>query len=448
MNKVFVFCENYNREFKTKLELSFKLLEINNVESIYIGDQRLLYLLGKFRLLNNGIVVIKSAQRYIRKYLEKIKKDNVLLLQDEEGLVSIETSKGKSVNRNDKYNLSLIDEIFCWNQEEKESFLNVDAGLENKISICGNIRTSIYTDYQKIYKREIQEIKEKYEDYIFIVGNGKIAFSSNHEPPVSEIIKNNVKKYTQGEEYLNTVLAWSENMIYSYFHLFDFLARLKKDDELCNTQIVYRPHPGENKDIISKLFEDLGNIYIEDEYSVIPWLAAAKVVIGSGTTTLVESLNLSKPTFSLVFDSNNKKYKNVTKMLPNELSIMSEDGEQLLESIKDFSKDKLSDSYRKVYEICQSKIDTYQIYAEKVEKLTDVKTKSSNNKGSDILYKLITASYDWFSRLQASKDYKVNHNKKFPENALKSDIKCIQEMAKERKLKIKIINSRLIKLYK
>ena len=287
---VFMCLENAKRELDGKIILAASILSHSPETIIVIGDQNVLFKVILI-LRVKALILVKSAQFYMYKYFKRIKKQNsVIILQDEEGMFTMEDDGISGTNRNYNIVKKYVDFVFCWNKKEYHSYKGLRSST--KILITGNPRTSILGSgvAQKFYQRQIEDIKSEYGKFILYCSTfcQAIPYGKLSASEYLELVKLS-ESYSQ-TEYERQV-AWSRYVHYSVFEILSFI---KEHSEryscgLTQTKLVFRPHPSDDLAFILKLFGDLPGVFIEDKYPIAPWLCCADAVFGSTCSTLVEA---------------------------------------------------------------------------------------------------------------------------------------------------------------
>lgn len=460
---VYILVENYNREFLFKVKLAENIIHQNITNRIIIGDQRNLFFLLRWGMLEPGIVFVKSAQNYILNILKAIKKHgHKIILQDEEGLVLLKDSDGKFENRNSDNCLDYISKIFCWTEDEYNSYLERNIRLKNKLILSGNLRTnSRYIGLNSVvYNEEIQTIRSEKDDFILIVGNAKIAYSKFGETPIKDVITNNVlKKNKSSKNYLDSILQWSLNMRLSYFSIFEFISLVSNDPSFENVEIVYRPHPGEDVDFIRHILQDIPKTSVDTRYSIKPWLITAKAVIGSGCTVLVESLINEKPTYSIVNYRHLPKNSFISTMKPNDLAIGCSFGHELHERVLrdknlNWSSKEVIKKSKEAKIFANSNIDTSEVISKEIEcTLGQIKrTKSfkvmffKTTIAQNIIIKNVVRILTYSRKFRYSKAVVNSDNLKFSVSEVKTKYLNNRKMAKNKNLIYNLIFENVLEI--
>ncbi len=57
---IYIYVENYNREFREKFWMATKIARKFKTSNVYIGDQKYLYLASKLGFIKDSVIFIKS----------------------------------------------------------------------------------------------------------------------------------------------------------------------------------------------------------------------------------------------------------------------------------------------------------------------------------------------------------------------------------------------------
>ncbi len=87
---------------------------------------------------------------------------------------------------------------------------------------------------------------------------------------------------------IDQIIAFDKNKLEVYRSLIIELSRQ------LNKTIVLRPHPEENHSFYLNAFNNIDNVHVIYEGSVVPWILAADLMIHPDCTTAIESLLLGK----------------------------------------------------------------------------------------------------------------------------------------------------------
>ena len=226
--------------------------------------------------------------------------------------------------------------------------------------------------------------------------------------------------------------------------------------------IILRPHPGENINAWKIYLENLQNVHVVREGSIIPWINNAFALMHNSCTTAIESTIFGKP----VITYNPFQLKYYTGEIPNQLGVKVSSKEQLLDEVNnlfEFSKkDKKRDSNDKYLESIKKKIfiDDKNLASENIIKLwesLDNKKLSNNSKWKSFEYfvkfkdlksKINITLKKFFKQSQ----YQEAENYKFPpldENAILEKFYRLKDILKlQKNLQCKVLSNSVILIIK
>lgn len=274
---VYIIIENVNRELYSRLLIASELLKKKNCH-IVLGNKD--YIRDCIHKLPPGTIIEKGGNYRLENYFKKYKEFNhTVYVLDEESYTFASTKQYFKLNL-DKQILDYVDGILAVNKLQRDIIKKKFKKI--KVYLTGNPKFEIYKNkYIKIFEKEKFLIKKKFNKKI-ILFTSRFAHINPNKKKLDDI--DIVDKV-----YLKTSKA--------IFNLFLKLTKVvAKKNKLF--QIVYRPHPSENIDMIKKMFKNISNIHVEYSLSAPPWILASDVIIHNRCSTGIESILLRKPTIS------------------------------------------------------------------------------------------------------------------------------------------------------
>jgi len=225
---------------------------------------------------------------------------NVVVL-DEEALVR--QSDHIFLMKHDQDALKNVDLLLTWGEDSREMWLR--SGMLNglRTEAVGNPRVDMLMPRLRHYHQEtIDGIRLRYGDFVLFNSNfGTV----NHK--VTGGVQFKLARRAKGQEVKKDA---AEFLIHKRA-LFDRFCVLipKLAASIAPRNLVIRPHPTENHDPWKKAAAGCANVHVVFEDSVVPWIAAARVLIHNGCTSAVEaaikgtSVVTYRPVTSLRFDN-------------------------------------------------------------------------------------------------------------------------------------------------
>lgn len=290
MKIIHIPIEVKSRELIPKIFFISRALKKNF--ACFIGDK--IAVNRSVRFFNSGIYFHKSINKNDKDYIKKIKsKVNAYISLDEEAGSAITNTKefNNLLNyRSSDENVKNVDKIYNWGNFDHKVWKKKYRLYKSKFKIVGHPKFDILkkNTINLIFKKEINILKKKYKDFIFIPST----FISSKKS-LQKVI-NFEKKRINDPNYLDKRL---KSRIFNYKLFLSFkklISCLSKD--FPNFKIVIKPHPTENKEDWEKEIKKYQNVHVDDEYDLVPYLHTAKVVIFNSSTAGIESVIMNKKT--------------------------------------------------------------------------------------------------------------------------------------------------------
>ena len=245
------------------------------------------------------------------------KNEGSIINLDEEGGVDFKDFSTISARYPEKV-FQICDLIFLWGVNQYQ-FLKHSREYfsEDKVVVSGHPRFDILKQpFHSLYEQASKALRSRYKRYVLI--NTNMGFGNNIWGD-SFVRKN----YGPRLRELDKIIEFDKQKLERYI---SFVRRLAP---VCDAKIILRPHPEESQVTYSKAFQDLKNVEVVFEGSVIPWILAAEVLIHPDCTTGIESLMLGKRSISYLPDHQD----NVSTYLPIKLSHACHDEDELIDLI-------------------------------------------------------------------------------------------------------------------
>ena len=280
---IFIPIEVSLREKVHRIFLAYQILKYTNFKVI-IGGQR--YLNQKIKNFKNCIWLDKHT------FHERlnIDKSNYVICLDEEGPISFAQDFGNQALYS-KFYIGLLDSIILWGKKDFEKIPH----LKNSpihIEALGHPKFDLLkSKYVNIFDKEVNIIKKKYKDFVFIPGSFALENSINLESTYVKIWakKTKIKKKKIIEDQIRYSNLERENYI-------NFLKLIKKlAIENPNIIFIFRKHPTEDhKNVTNLLGKVPKNLRLINKFTVTPWIIACNYYLHSGCTTAIEAAILKK----------------------------------------------------------------------------------------------------------------------------------------------------------
>ncbi|MFD2046665.1 surface carbohydrate biosynthesis protein [Ornithinibacillus salinisoli] len=286
------------REMEAKLLLAY--YAVKEGYDVVIGDHIMVELASE--KYPKGIFFSKGYPHGFRRRVITNAKDNghIIVELDEEGLLVKDKKYLRDRMRRDM--LTFVRQEYCWGQFQREVITKAYPEYKEKCHTTGNPRFDLLKPkFRSIYQEEAEQLKTRFGEFILI--NTRFSL-------------------------YNTVKGMKDNVHFKhikslYYH---FLEMIKATcEQFPYTNIVIRPHPGENFESYRKTFAKYSNVHVIHEGNIIKWLLAAKAIIHNGCTSGIEGYLLGKPVISYV----PYHVPDSADVLPNQLGEKATNIEQL-----------------------------------------------------------------------------------------------------------------------
>ena len=302
------------RELDAKLLLSY--YAALHGHRVVIGEHRMVELAALH--YPNGVFFSKGYPNRFRNRIvtTAVNRGHQVVELDEEGLI-IHDRMEYLHDRMRADVLQMISQQYCWGSQQKDI---ITQGLKRKKKNCfitGNPRFDLLRQkFRPLYDKEVARLQQKYGPFILI----NTRFSRY----------NSIVGKKTNDEHAKYIKSLFDHFIVMIEHV---------AKQFPNTNIIIRPHPGENLNTYKKLFSSYENVHVIHEGNIVKWLIAASVIIHNGCTSSIEAFLLKKPIISFIPITS----KTFDVHLPNSLGIKATNHEDIIELLKNIPNIKLSD---------------------------------------------------------------------------------------------------------
>ena len=309
------------------------------------------YLMEK---LNGYIYIDKGYHLGVSENLYKIIKKNngIVVSLDEEGAVDFPDASTLK-NRYSKTLFETAAKIFLWGNYQYSIVRDIVEDV-NKIFVTGHPRFELLkSGFQSIYLEECDIIKKKHGQFILINTN----FGFGNDINGDKFVFTN---YGPRFKNIEDIVRFDKVKRDLYISLVQELV------SSCKMNIIFRPHPEENRFIYEKAFAKYNSVDIINEGSVVPWLLSAEIMIHTDCTTAIESLMIGKKAISYLPKNFNPAI--VTK-LPRDVSFCIDSFQVLAEFING-KRYKINSSEEQDYQIIENNfsfsMDTTKVIVDEI----------------------------------------------------------------------------------
>jgi len=265
---------------------------------IIVGEQVRLARLLKY--LPPGLYLDKSlAQAKQSEFVEITKMGHRLASLDEEGLSAYLPEK--YVRERFSYrNLEMASAVFAWGAVEKRTIEKSYPEFSEKIYLTGNPRVDIWrSEFKRIHSEKAVALKRRHGRFFLFPSNFGLPASPDRAGQVFAFLLN------RGDLSSSDAIAIFFERLAHNTRVFSKTCDLIRDLSLHfpNRKFVVRPHPSEGEKYWkAKLQGCGGNVAVEHEGEITPYIAACDALVHHGCTTAVEAYCLGKPTIAFLPD--------------------------------------------------------------------------------------------------------------------------------------------------
>ena len=291
---LFIPIEIKIREFVSNLLLVSESLD-NNFRC-YLGGKSSINRLINYNKSKSGVYFSKSP--FLEKEYIKIKKNcQYFTILDQElgpALSKHEIEMGLNARKNlilPKY----IDSYYVLGNRINEIVKKIYPEINKVIKLTGWPRIDIWKNYNFLYDKRSNEIKNKYGEFIL--------FSSDFSFLTKKNIQNHLdylKSYDHKESDQSYIYAKkrAESLYQEFRKVLKLFIDLDKLD--LKNKIIIRPHPTDNLIFWSKMKKKFKRIKVIFEGDISEWLYACNGLIHRGCTTGVQAYISNIPTAYII----------------------------------------------------------------------------------------------------------------------------------------------------
>lgn len=229
-----------------------------------------------------GIYMAHNFDRKRRRILSIARKlGYAIVAWDEEGLVW-HSPQAYCRRRVAPDTVQLLDAIIAWGKGQEEALRECGTG-NVPIQVLGNPRADLYRpELVRIHEEQVRQIRGQYGRFLLVNSIfGWLNHYIHYDPGTA-----------YGEAYMAKIAGISGHAP-EYLHsqkealLITKVAIRHLVRDFPEMKIIVRPHPSETREAWRDM-EELENVHIIKDSRLIPWLAAAHLMIHAGCTTAVE----------------------------------------------------------------------------------------------------------------------------------------------------------------
>ena len=235
---------------------------------------------------------------------------------DEEALVRL--SNKIYLMKTDPLVAEATDMVFAWGHSDAEVYPQIDGMAGTPIVETGNPRADMMRpELRSFFADTIDDIRSRFGRFALFNSNFSIV---NHF--ITGQARFRVGKWVAKDDAdgLKGDLDRFKGALFEEFK--KLVPRLAQ--AVAPNNLVIRPHPSENFQTWCDLTDHLPNVHVVHEGNVIPWLAAADVLIHCGCTSAVEAAIVGTP--AIAYEPVMKDFWELD--LPNDISQVMDDPDE------------------------------------------------------------------------------------------------------------------------
>jgi surface carbohydrate biosynthesis protein len=328
---IYLYIEIAARELDSKLLLA--TLAVNRGHSVVLSDMSGIIEGIKKKTLSPGIFHDKSLtpnKDKISSHEIIIKNGFIVSSIDEENNLINYGYEEFAKNRYSEQTLSNATTIFGWGLDDVETLKRIYPNHASKIHMTGSPRIDLLKpNFAEFWGSSSVSAKFK-KPYLLVASNCQ----ANNVKSFHETIKH-LRNIGHFKNDLKMFKKKFDEMSESYQRIYSFIEAIKHlSANNDGYEIVLRPHPAENIDAWKVFLEDVPNVHVIREGSIVPWIRNSFALVHNGCTTAIEATILGKPVVTYM----PIKLEHYTCDVPNSLGFKVEKLEDLPDKINDIFK--------------------------------------------------------------------------------------------------------------
>jgi len=330
-------------------ELDYKLV----LAALLANNENTTIMIGHYDIIDkiiaktyNGLYIGKSIFKQLflgfndtanTKHYHQLKKQEYdLVYLDEEGGVYAGDANNWKKLLNMRIKAEVLDEndlITSWGEFQKIHYQQCTKNSQKPPVILntGHPRFDMAKPkFNSIYNDTAKQLEHTYGDYVLINTNLTLA---NNIMGIKDTFSARFGYVPEADTRIKYIEQWA----YTTKILAGFVELIQKlANEFPQINFIVRAHPSENPDFYKAAFNQIENIIINSEGSVIPWMMAAKTMIHDGCTTALEAYFTNTAVINYKSISN----KQHDLVLPNKIGTQCTTVKQVIRTLKQILQDK------------------------------------------------------------------------------------------------------------
>jgi len=273
-----------SREYLPKLHLAYQIIKNSN-HDVIIGKKSEIYSI--FKKSKNIFLISKSGPKNKFNFSNQIIKDNIFTILDEEGpLANLRLNDFK--NRCSNKVLALCNYYFTWGNADKRIIIK-KTNIKCKILNFGHPKFDLIDQKKNFFLAKEKYLKNKFKNFVFFPSN----FHQDQIMDNKNYLNWRNKQAINDKNFFKSQIKILEKDLINYKETIVFLKKLALKN--LNVNFVFRPHPRQDINKVKKSFGEVSkNFFIEEKFSISPYISACDFYIHRGCTSVIEAMILKK----------------------------------------------------------------------------------------------------------------------------------------------------------
>jgi surface carbohydrate biosynthesis protein len=232
---------------------------------------------------------------------------------------------------------SVCKKVFFWGKKQKDVFSG--HSCETKLVTSGAPRFDLgKPKYEFLDQSTIEELKDKYDDFILISGRFSAVNMVPDDPGflsrrMYEIhVEGGALEHATREEVLTKIFKDWEKTSIEFSRFVAMVAKLALDFPDLN--FVFRPHPSERSTTYKVAFSHFNNVFVDKSFDVRTFIRASNALIHCECTTGLEAELAQKPNINYRPCMNLNEFNGIEVAGLSNVGIVVETYEQLKEQLQ------------------------------------------------------------------------------------------------------------------
>ncbi len=323
---IYIPIESKKREFDGKVLLSAALLARGF--RVAIGTKSGIH--RELLYARDGVYLAKSASNeHLTLYRQLQERGHKLAVLDVEGGALTKEIKSDLLRSYQPESAGCFDYFYVFGEKIKEAIVHHLPYIQEKqVVVTGEPRFDfLRPDYEAFYAGMVQQIRQRYGRFLLINTSFGLANSLLGEEGIRRFLETTVDipdeqrglyllKHEEGKYLLKAFVAMAQELAVRY----------------PDVNVVLRPHPDEDPAVYHDAVSGHPNLFVDGNWSVHPWLMAARAVVHHDCTTGLEAVMAGKPVVSYI----PRMEESITAWLPVYMSMACRETREVIDAVAPF----------------------------------------------------------------------------------------------------------------